>query len=641
MPLAPLADPALVAEAVAHALDVKEMAGTSLMSSLISFLRSKRLLLVLDNCEHLLEAAPLVGELLAVAPGLTVLATSRAPLRLAGEHEFAVSPLRLPGDGAARDAVSLTRYDAVQLFVERAQAVKADFQVTTTNAPAVAELCHRLDGLPLAIELGAARVRLLSPQALVVRLASHNAPLQLLGTGPRNLPTRQQTLRNAIAWSYDLLSLEEQRLFARMGVFASGATPEAIETVASANGEMGLDVMEGVDALVTNSLVRVEATPSGTPRFGMLVTVRDFARERLVAEDVWEEVRRRHAAYYLTLAEHLAPQLTSPERWDALRELDAEQDNLRVALEWALSVAPSAEPAARLAASLAWYWYWRSRFSEGRRWLGAVLERGTPTPRTMPWAMAHYGAGALAWLHGDPGAGRPHVEWSASVFRELAARRELGHALTVLAAIVMQLGDPREGLRICGEAIEVTRAAGDRWWEGTTLAILGDATLITRDLAGAQAAYEQGLALYEHNGDTWGRGLLSKALASVAAARGDYRAARDVYVRSVVALRETGPKHTLAAALIGLGDAALRLGEVPLATASFKEGLGHYQEFGVKAGIAMGLVGLSEVALACGDQERAARLLAAAPGHFAVGGVVIIRPIPESESEDRVAAVRA
>src|SRR5262245_23873478 len=302
--LAPISDPTLLAVTVAQTLGIKERAGRALLDSLKESLREKQLLLLLDNFEQIVVAAPLVGELLAAAPGLKVLATSRRPLHLSGEQEFMVAPLALPPRGkdaqASASTATLTQYAAVQLFIARARAVKADFAVTDATAAAIAEICHRLDGMPLAIELAAARIKLFAPEALLRRLERR---LPLLTGGPRDLPARQRTLRTTIDWSYQLLDAGERRLFARLGVFVGGCTLEAVEAVCTAEGEPGWDVLDGLAALVDQSLVRQEEGLDSEPRFVMLETIREYASEQLVARGELEATRHQHAGYYLTFAQ--------------------------------------------------------------------------------------------------------------------------------------------------------------------------------------------------------------------------------------------------------------------------------------------------------------------------------------------------
>src|SRR5918999_2099459 len=330
--LATLTDPTLVASTVAQVLGVRESGDQPLIEGVKDYLKDKLLLLVLDNFEQVLEAAPLAGELLS-APRLKVLATSRIPLAVYGEHEYAVPPLAVPDPKRLPGLEALSQYEAVRLFIERARAAKADFAVTSENAPAVAEICARLDGLPLAIELAAARVKLLPPGAMLGRLGRR---LKLLTGGARDLPERQRTLRGAIAWSHTLLEEGEKTLFARMAIVSGGRTLEAVEAVCDAEGDLPVDAFEGVSSLLDKSLLRQEEGPEGEPRFVMLETIHEFAREKLGQSAEAEEIKRTHAQYFLTLAEEAYAELRGPHQLEWLERLEAEHDKMRAALSWAM-----------------------------------------------------------------------------------------------------------------------------------------------------------------------------------------------------------------------------------------------------------------------------------------------------------------
>jgi predicted ATPase/class 3 adenylate cyclase len=397
VPLAPLTDPELVPSAIAEALEVREEGGRPLRERLLDVLAGKQLLVVLDNVEHVVGAAPFVGELLGAAPGLKVLATSRIPLRLRGEQEYAVPTLTLPRRKPPPTAEQLTQYEAVRLFIARAQAVKADFTVSNETAPAVAEICHRLDGLPLAIELAAARVRMLSPQAMLARLEQR---LPLLTGGARDAPARQQTLRNTIAWSYDLLSPEEKALFRRLAVFAGRASFEAIEAVANSDGD--LDVFGGIERLLEHSLIRQEEGPDGEPRFWMLETVREFGVEQLEVHGEETTTRDRHAGYFLALLERADPDVFgSGSLQPVLDAIEPEHDNAGAALRWSWETGDH-DTLLRLAGALAWFWYYRGYLNEGQRWLSQALE--TPAdpaaPRPRAWALT--ASGLIASVSGEP-----------------------------------------------------------------------------------------------------------------------------------------------------------------------------------------------------------------------------------------------
>ena len=400
VPLAPVSDPKLIAPAIAQTLGLRETGGQSPLETLKAHLQnSLRLptLLLLDNFEHLVAEAPLVAELLASSAQLRLLVTSRAPLHIYGEHEYPVPPLELPDPKSVPEVEALTRYPAVALFVQRARAVKPDFEVNQENAAAVATICARLDGLPLAIELAAARIKLLSPSAMQARLESR---LQLLTGGARDLPTRQQTLRGAIDWSYGLLSVGEQMLFRRLSVFVSGCTLEAVEAVCNTQGDLEVDGLDGMASLVDKSLLQRVERGEGESRFVMLDTIREYGLERLAASGEEAATRRAHAAYCLVLAEEGATTGAATMQAEWLDLFEMEHDNLGAALDW-LTQTGNAEWGLRLGAALLRFWESREYFAEGRDRLAKVLKLEAANVPTLPRARALFAAGALAGAQGD------------------------------------------------------------------------------------------------------------------------------------------------------------------------------------------------------------------------------------------------
>jgi predicted ATPase/class 3 adenylate cyclase len=373
--LAPFSDPELVVPAIAQTLDIKEIADQTLLNLLKASLHPKHVLLLLDNFEQVVGAAVYVAELLAACPILKVIVTSRAALHVRGEQECAVPPLAVPNPKHLPDLVTLSQYEAVALFIQRAQAVKPEFQVTNANAPAVAEICIRLDGLPLAIELAAARIKVLPPQALLVRLGQR---LTVLTGGARDAPARQQTLRNTIEWSYDLLHVVEQRLFRLLSVFVGGCTLEAVEAVCEALGDERGKVFEGVASLIYKSLVQQGEQEGEEPRFMMLETIREYGLECLATSGELEVAWQAHALYYLSLAEKAEPNLEGQQQAEWLERLEREYDNLRATLKWCLErgeLGHSIEMALRLAGALWRFWEVRGHWSEGWNFLEQALER--------------------------------------------------------------------------------------------------------------------------------------------------------------------------------------------------------------------------------------------------------------------------
>jgi predicted ATPase/DNA-binding XRE family transcriptional regulator len=558
VPLAPLTDPALVPSAIAEALGVREEGGQPLRERLQEHLAAKHLLVVLDNVEHLVAAAPLVGELLGAAPGLKVLATSRVPLRLRGEQEYAVPPLGLPRRKPPPTLEQMTQYEAVRLFIDRAQAVKSDFAVSNENAPAVAEICHRLDGLPLAIELAAARIRMLSPQAMLNRLEQR---LPLLTGGARDAPERQQTLRNAIAWSYDLLEPEEQILFRRLAIFAGGATYEAIEAVANADGE--LDVFEGLEQLLEHSLVRQEEGFEDEPRFIMLETIREYGLEQLEANEEEEAVRHGHATFFLSLAERAEPGLYGPDDATWLARLDAEHDNLRSALGWTQNCEP--EIALRLANALKSFWPRRGYLSEGRTWFELVLATGDAPPSLARGRVLNGLAGLVA-AQGDLKRAQDLHESSLAMARELGDQLGEIAALNDLGATIAEQGDVDRAAVYLDAAITLARRRGETWWVSLATNNLASFTLYQADLTRAATLIAEAYALAKRLGSQLLIALTSSTLGEVAEAQGDLVGAAAQYREALVAFHELGDVYGVARVLRVLAGVMLAQAQTEQAT---------------------------------------------------------------------------
>jgi len=519
VPLASVTDPLLVAPAVAAALGVKEAGGRPLVEVLKAYLRDRRQLLVLDNFEQVAAAAPLVTELLAAAPQLTVLVTSRMALRCSGEHEYPVAPLAVPDPSAP--AERLAGYEAVRLFVERARAVTPGFEATGAAVQAVAEICRRLDGLPLAIELAAARVRLLPPQALLARLGQR---LALLTTGPRDLPARQQTLRATLEWSHALLAAGEQALFARLAVFAGGCTLEAAEAVCNADGDLPVDVLDGVESLVGKSLLRQQAGADGEPRVGMLQTVHEYAGEQLAASGTAAALRRGHARYFLGLAEQAEPHLGGGQQATWLTRLQAEHDNLRAALAWSLAGEP--EVGLRLAGALWRFWEICGYFTEGRGWLEQALAAGGAAPALRAKALT--GAGTMAFCQGDYQRATALHGQALLLFRRLGDARGVAFALNNLGAQAFLQGDLRRAARRYAKALALARQAGDQRLAGYALNNQGELARLAGEYGRAVSLVEQSALLFEGVGDQWGSAVARCGLGEAAQCQGDHdRAARE------------------------------------------------------------------------------------------------------------------
>jgi predicted ATPase/class 3 adenylate cyclase len=633
--LAAITDPELVPSAIAKSLGVKEGPEQSLEESLEAYLQQKRLLLILDNFEQVLEGSPLVGDLLGSCPNLKVLATSRIPLRLYGEQEYPVPPLEVPDLVRLPPLERLTQYEAVRLFVQRARAVKPDFEVTNESAPAVAEICVRLDGLPLAIELAAARTKLLPPQALLSRLSNR---LKLLKGGARNLPARQQTLRATISWSYDLLNEEEKTLFWRLSVFSGGSTLEAIEEICDPEGD--IDVLEVVDSLVEKSLLRQEERVGGEPRFVMLETVHEYAVERLVEDGEAEGIRRAHAEYYLALGEEDNAKLRGPHAAKVLERLDVEHDNMRSALQWALKTG-EAELALGLGGALWWFWSVRGHYGEGRRWLEQALAMDGRTSRE-PMAMARAGLGALARDQGD----LDRAEEAAAEGLELLAEEGTDnsgeanlHLLLTLAHVAREREDYSRAAGLFEESLAWSREMGHDWGLASSVMSLATVTHEQGDLDRAIELYEESMELFKKRGDKLGLAWCLDNLGLVMYSLGDLGQAAKLTEEGVALLRELGAGADTAVALSNLGWMVLLQDDLEGAADFFEEGLSLAWESGMKPMVLPTLEGLACVAGARGEAQRAACLWGAARSLEAEG-------IPRDtdfldEADARISAVRS
>jgi predicted ATPase/DNA-binding XRE family transcriptional regulator len=620
VPLAPLREAALVTGAIAQALGVAESSEMSLLDSIAHALRDHRLLLVLDNFEHLLAEAPVIGNLLVQCPGLDVLVTSRTLLRVHGEHSFQVQPLDVPGATEATTPETALVWPAVALFLQRAKAVQPTFELTLENLGAVLAISRQLDGLPLALELAAARIPVLPPAALLARLQQH---MPVLSGGLRDAPARHQGLHDAIAWSHDLLTEDQQRLFRRLSAFAGGWTLPFCELV---GGEpaLQLNVLNDLAALVEHSLIQMQSSTesSGEPRFGLLETIRVHALDRLEASGEAQRIRRRHAEVFLDFAEEAEPHLTTAARAGWLHRIDMELDNLRAALAWCASEEGEAELGQRLVGSLSWFWYLRGRLSEGRRWAERLVARGTNASNSPGFARATFCIGGMSLMQGDIPAAHNALKRALELFREVLDQRRLADALVFLGMSIAVQGDHTGALDMYCEAAGVSRDIGDLWLEAFTLTNEGAARTALGELQAADAAYRDSLALFDTLDDPWGRSIALRGLAGLMLRRNDHLAARELYERSVPLFRETGDTRGLAQALLGLGRAALRSGSAEYADEVFSEALVRWKEVELRAGMVRSLSGLAGAAAAREQFEQAVRLYATAIRQAAAIGVV-------------------
>ncbi|MFN8500096.1 MAG: tetratricopeptide repeat protein [Anaerolineae bacterium] len=616
--LAPITEPTLIVSTIAQTLHVREQSGSPILDVLKDYLRDKSLLLILDNFEQITDAAPLVSDLLLATSKLKVIVTSRETLRVRGEHEFPVPPLAAPNPRnlpeAGADLVhALSRFDAVRLFIERATAVKPDFNVTSENAPLVAQICYRLDGLPLAIELAAARVRSLPPQAMLQRLSNR---LKLLTGGPRDLPARQQTLRGTIEWSYDLLDEGEKALFRSLAVFVGGFTLEAAEAICGASQLEG-DILDGVESLVAKSLVWQipfgvqQADAQAETRFSMLETIREYARERLSDAEA-AVLRHQHATYYMALAERVNAQQERLERVAGFIRLQADQDNLRAALDWAVAQG-DVETGQRLASALTSFWELAGKVSEGWQWLERMLALPQDTGLVELRARSLRLAGYLAWLQGDYAAARTPAEESAALWRAAGDQVELARALNTVGRVRLLQGESAAARSAFEESVALFRMTeAQRGWAFTgALQGLAFVAIDQEDFGTAQVLLEEAGAIVRPQQDVYFMAVLLSTLGDVARCRGDYERAGALYHESLALLREHNITGEIAAVLHNLGYVALAQADRAQARALFAESLALQREQGNTPGIAECLAGYAALAGADGQVERAARLFGA------------------------------
>jgi predicted ATPase/class 3 adenylate cyclase/DNA-binding CsgD family transcriptional regulator len=655
--LAPLSDPEFVVPTIAQALAVKEIAGQSLLDQLKAWLREKQLLILLDNFEQVVGAAGQVASLLAACANLKMVVTSRMTLRVQAEHEFAVPPLALPDPKHLPDLGTLSQYEAVALFLQRAQAVKPEFQVTDAGAPAIAEICIRLDGLPLAIELAAARIKLLPPQALLARLGQR---LEVLTSGARDAPVRQQSLRNTIAWSYELLHAEEQRLFRRLSVFCCGCTLEAIEAVCAAlDKSNGTErVLDGVASLIDKSLLQQPEQERDEPRILMLETIREYGLEVLAASGEMGITRQAHATYYLRLSQEAEPELDGPQQAMWLEQLEQEHDNLRTALSWWLEqgeTGQSMEMALRLGAALEQFWMIRGHYSEGRIFLERALAGREGVAKavqakalgTAAWLAINQGdtdrgevlceeslslwqdlgdttgialslqrLAVAAWVRNNPAVARSLMEEALARWKEVGDKRHVAWVLTWLAYMASQQGEYARALALCEESLVIYRELESKIGIAGSLGRLTEVLSLSQsDPARVRSLLEEALALSREVGDKLGIAHGQRFAGQLALSQGDTTMARSLIEEALALFREIGNREGMALSLSLLARVETGQGNRAAARTLYEESLTMASKgMGDKGALASSLEGLASLVAAQGELVRAARFWGAAEG---------------------------
>jgi len=608
VPLSSLSEPELIASAIVQALGIRESGAQSSLELLKKTLQDSLcapILLVLDNFEHLLQAAPTVAELLVFGPNLKIVVTSRAALHIYGEHEFPVPPLGIPDSPAISSIDILSQFPAVALFVQRAVAVKPDFELNRENARAVTEICARLDGLPLAIELAAARVKVLSPSSMLTRLASR---LQLLTGGSRDMPQRQQTLRAAIDWSYDLLSPAEQKLFRRLSVFGGGCTLEGAEAVCDAKGDLNLDLLDAMSSLVDKSLALQVEQVKGESRFAMLETIREYALEKLDASGEQALTKRAHAAYCLVMAEEEAKEEIGPE-W--LERFELEHNNFRAALEW-LTETGDADWGLRLGTALFRFWESREYLAEGRNHLGRLLNLAGSAAPTKARMRALFAAGVLAGEQGDYPAAGALVHQSQDVAHHLGDKTGVAVSQNALAIYARDRGDVVVARVLSEASLELWREIGDQRAVAQALSNLANVVKLQGDYDRARSLYAECLALFHGLGDRTGVAWSMNYQGDVARDQADSATAQILYEQALAIFRELGDRWAIAGTLADLGSLARAQGNYATAHTLYGESIKLFQEMNHKRGIARLLECFACSAAAQLAPERSLRLAGAA-----------------------------
>jgi predicted ATPase/DNA-binding XRE family transcriptional regulator len=606
--LAPLSHPNLVLTTIAQNLRFQASSIQRLAEELKAHLRNKHLLLILDNFEHVLRAAPLVVDLLEGTPYLKILVTSRARLHVYGEYEFGVPPFTVPDLKHLPSRAQLLQYDALRIFLERAQAVRADFALTDANARPIAEICCRLDGLPLAIELAAARSKLLSPEVLLSRLEKG---LALLNDSPSNFPERHQTLHNAIRWSYDLLDEDEKRLFRKLAVFVGGCTLQAAEVVCADSNKNVPKVIDLLASLLDKNLLQSGGGVGGERRFSLLETLRAFALEQLEQSGDFNDLCRRHLLYYLEMAESIAPHLTGPRQRVELERLTQEIDNLRAALQRAVNRGEG-EIVVRLCEALFQFWYVHGQPDELRQWLEAVLAQDQPLPtRARACALDLLGY-VIAFMQSDYPRAQAFYAQALALWRKLADPLGISNTLVRMGSVAMEQCDFENSRILYEESLAIRRTLGDHEGEIETRDCLGIISMRQGDFQQALQVFEKDLVRWREMGNPRPVAFVLNSMGMIALYQGRYAEARALHDQALKLWQESGSLRGVSATLNALGPVALYQGEVNQARMFLVKSLILRWECQDRDGIAWNLERLAEVAVVQAQAERAAKLWGAA-----------------------------
>ena len=614
--LGDVTEPDQVVSRIAQLLEVRSAGSQPLFQNLKDYLRDKNILLLLDNFEQLIPAASAVAELLASSSSLKVLVTSRILLNLRGEHELPIFPLDTPDPADLPSLERLAENESVKLFIDRARAARPSFALDADNASAVAQICQRLDGLPLAIELAAARIKMLPPQAILTRLTDR---LKLLTGGAQDLPARQRTLRNTLDWSHSLLNTEEKTVYARLAVFVGGFTLESAEAIC--NPQRDLDILESVSSLVNNSLVRQDETIPGEPRFRMCgETIREYAVERLVQNGEMPNMQQRHAYYYIgIILNDASVGITTREATFWLDRLEREHDNIQAALEWCLATPDGRILALSILATLTWFWYRRGFFNEGRVWTERLLAASGNEPEPIRAAALQMSSRMAMW-RGDLITAVERSKAGLMLWQRLEDEQKVPMSLMETAVTLINIGKDREAHTLLKEAEALFRESRNSYFHAITLVHLGNVALGLGNPAEARDWLEKAHPLFKEIGEEWGLSFVLNNLGEVARVQGNYQEAYGYYKESEAFLRATGDKGDLARLIHTLGYIASHERDDTLAEAQFRESLAMFRRLGNKRGIAECIAGLASLRAKQGKPLIAAQMLGAAEALLGASG---------------------
>jgi predicted ATPase/Tfp pilus assembly protein PilF len=617
--LAEAGEPRLVVSKIAQILGVREGGSLSLLASLKRYLRNKQILLLLDNFEQVIVAAPVVAELLEVAQGLSVLATSRSLLNLRGEVEFPVPPLKLPEDRPGQDMDRIIQCESVQMFLQRAEAANPRFSINKSNAATIGEICQRLDGLPLALELAAAKIKILSPETMSSMLSSR---LKLLTGGARDLPERQQTLRNTLEWSINLLDDEVKTLFARLGVFVGGFSLEAAKTICNLkeDNEANQDFFEVLSMVLNNSLLQMEDYHSLGPRFKMLETIREYALDLLEENEEIDKFQERHAQYFAERLIGVGYKFRTREADYWLGWVHSEHDNLRATLTWYLSDPDSHALAAWLLVSMIWFWYRRGFLIEGRDWCNRLLESPVVEKHLESKGLALFSSGAMAMWQGDLKSALSFIEEAVEVVRTVEDPFSIANALLFYGTALVNQGEDQIAFPHLEEALSLYKQLNMLWYQAITMVHLGNAALGLGDPSKAQLYLEEAHAISQNVGENWLISLVLNNYGEVARVQGEYQRAKDLYEESETLLREMGDMGDLARLVHNLGYIDFHTGDLEKAEVQFHESLIMFRKLSNQRGMSECLAALACLWAERGQLQRATMLLSVAEAQLTATG---------------------